>query len=115
MKYHALFVNFEKKTQQNFKLLSVKPFTGVHVNSLSTGSFCMLFLRLLFFFEINISKKTFRDIIRVSNSLDPDQTRHFFRPDLGLNCLQCLSADNTINLGKERTGACVDNIKQTSL
>ena len=34
--------------------------------------------------------------IRVSNSLDPDQTRHFVEPDLGPNCLQRLSADNKI-------------------
>ena len=32
--------------------------------------------------------------IRVANSLDPDQARHFVRPDLGPNCLQRLSADN---------------------
>ena len=28
----------------------------------------------------------------VSNSLDPDQAQHFVGPDLGLNCLQRLSA-----------------------
>ena len=28
----------------------------------------------------------------MSNSLDPDQARHFVRPDLGQNCLQRLSA-----------------------
>ena len=32
----------------------------------------------------------------VSNSLDPDQARHFVRPDLSLNCLQMLSADDKI-------------------
>ena len=32
--------------------------------------------------------------IRVSNSLDPDQARHFVGPDLGPNCLQRLSADD---------------------
>ena len=32
----------------------------------------------------------------MSNSLDPDQARHFVGPDLGPNCLQWLSADNTI-------------------
>ena len=32
-------------------------------------------------------------IIRVSNSLDPDQAQHFVVPDLGQNCLQRLSAD----------------------
>ena len=31
----------------------------------------------------------------MSNSLDPDQTQHFVRPDLGPNCLKRLSADNT--------------------
>ena len=33
--------------------------------------------------------------IRVSNSLDPDQARHFVGPDLDPNCLQRLSADDT--------------------
>ena len=36
----------------------------------------------------------FFNTIRVSNSLDPDQERHFVGPDLGPNCLQRLSADN---------------------
>ena len=34
---------------------------------------------------------------RVSNSLDPDQARHFVRPDLGSNCLQKLSAGKELN------------------
>ena len=34
----------------------------------------------------------------MSNSLDPDQARHFVGPDLGPNCLQRSSADIT---GKE--------------
>ena len=33
-------------------------------------------------------------MIRVSNSLDPDQARQNVLPDLGLNCLQKLPADN---------------------
>ena len=40
----------------------------------------------------------------VSNSLDPDQARRFVGPDLGPNCLQRLSADNTcgerVNISK---------------
>ena len=40
--------------------------------------------------------------IRVSNSLDPDNARHFVGPDLGPNCLQMLSADNT---GRYRVNA----------
>ena len=31
----------------------------------------------------------------MSNSLDPDQARHFFGPDLDPNCLLKLSADGT--------------------
>ena len=30
----------------------------------------------------------------VSNSLDPDQARHYVGPDLGPSCLQRLSADD---------------------
>ena len=33
--------------------------------------------------------------IKVTNSLDPDQARRFAGPDLGLNCLQRLLADDT--------------------
>ena len=36
----------------------------------------------------------FFNAIRVSNSLDPDQARLYVEPDLGLNCLHRLSADN---------------------
>ena len=31
----------------------------------------------------------------VTNSLDPDQARHFIRPDLGPNCLQGFAEDDT--------------------
>ena len=31
----------------------------------------------------------------MSNSLDPDQARHFVGPDLGPNCLQRLTVDGT--------------------
>ena len=46
-----------------------------------------------FFSKLTFSKNSFRNTIRVSNSFDPGQARHFVRPDLGLNCLQGLSAD----------------------
>ena len=36
----------------------------------------------------------------MSNNLDPDQAGHFFGPDLGPNCSQRLSADDT-KVGKE--------------
>ena len=37
----------------------------------------------------------------MSNSLDPDQAGHFVGADLGPNCLERLSTDDT--LGKELT------------
>ena len=43
------------------------------------------------FFKINFLKNYFRNTIRVSNSLD----LIFIGPDLGPNCLQKLSADDT--------------------
>ena len=41
------------------------------------------------------SKNSFRNTIRVSNSLDPDLARQNVGPDLGPNCLQRLSTDIT--------------------
>ena len=52
--------------------------------------------RLLIFTKFTISKNSFTNTIRVPNSLDPDQVRRFVGPDLGLNCLQRLSADDKI-------------------
>ena len=46
-------------------------------------------------FSQNLFFNSFRITIRVSNSLDPDQAQHFVEPDLGPNCLQRLSADDT--------------------
>ena len=54
----------------------------------------MLFCRLLNSSKINFLKNSFRNTIRVSISLDPDQARRFVGPDLGPNCLQKLSADD---------------------
>ena len=53
------------------------------------------------------SKKYFRITIRVSNGLDPDQDPRSVGPDLGLNCLQRLSADDKIqsrHLQEKSTG-----------
>ena len=48
-----------------------------------------------FFQKLAFPKISFRNTIRVSKSLDPDQARCFIGPDLGPNCLQRLSADKT--------------------
>ena len=58
----------------------------------------MPFCHQLIVFKINLLKKFFEEYtctIRVSNSLDSDQARHFVGPDLGANCLLMLSADDT--------------------
>ena len=58
----------------------------------------MLFLLLSagFFFKIKFFENSFRNTIRVSNSLDLDQGRNSVGPDLGPNCLQILDADDKI-------------------
>ena len=58
------------------------------------------FLSSADFFQNKLfEKKNFRNITKVSNSLDPDQDQRFVGPDLGPNCLSRLSADNT---GRQR-------------
>ena len=50
----------------------------------------------------------------MSNSLDPDQARHFVGPDLGSNCLQRLSTDDTSSfkeLMKLETGSKIPSAK----
>ena len=75
----------------------------VGFNSLPPGNFFPAFLLPADFFQSQtFLKNSFRNTIRVSNSLDPDQAQHFVGPDLGPNgpdlgpnCLQKLSADDT--------------------
>ena len=55
---------------------------------------CICCCLLTFFFKSNFFKNYFRNMIRVSSSLDPDQYRHSVGPDLGPNCLQRLLADD---------------------
>ena len=52
-------------------------------------------------------KKSFRNNINVSNSLDPDQARHFVGPDLGPNCLEKLSADDTSRYKVKTAAHCI--------
>ena len=47
--------------------------------------------------------------IRVSNSLDPDQARQNFGPDLDPSCLQKLSADDT---RRQQVKIWINNIKK---
>ena len=54
-----------------------------------SGLFLMFFCRPLIFLKSTFSKNSFRNTIRVSNSLDGQNVG----PDLGPYCLQKLSAD----------------------
>ena len=50
------------------------------------------FLSSVDFFKIIFFINSFRNTIRVSNSIEPDQARHNVGPDLDPNCLQRLTA-----------------------
>ena len=66
-------------------------------NSLHPGYFYMLFLSSAYFvFQNNFFQKL------VSNSMNPDQARHFVGPDLDPNCLPNLSADNIVCKDKHK-------------
>ena len=57
----------------------------------------MLFLLSAEFSFLNtFFKKSIKNAINLSNSLDPDHDRHFVGPDQGPNCLQKLSTDEKI-------------------
>ena len=46
----------------------------------------------------------------MSNSLDQDQVRHFVGPDLGPNCLQRLSADDTCRQSVLHSQSCMQHM-----
>ena len=46
------------------------------------------------FSMLTFFQKKNSETLSESNGLDPDQDQHSVGPDLGLNCLQRLSADN---------------------
>ena len=60
--------------------------------------FMLLLLSADFFSKLTFSKQSFRNTIRVSNCLDPDQDRLNVGPDLGPNCLKRLSTDNKMHI-----------------
>ena len=58
------------------------------------GDFSCFCCCLLIFSKLTFSKKSFSNVIRVSNGSGPDQDRHSVGPDLGPNCSQRLSIHN---------------------
>ena len=51
--------------------------------------------RLMIFSKLFFLKNYFRNTIRVSKSMYPDQARRYDGPDLGTKCLQRLSVDDS--------------------
>ena len=75
------------------------------------GDFSCFYRLLLFFSKLIFSENSFRNTIRVTNSLDPDQDRHSVGPDLGPNFLRRLSANLIFCLvlvQTRKTGNCPD-------
>ena len=63
---------------------------------------CYAFVLSADFLKKNFCKKnSFRNTVRVSNSLDPDKNRNFVGPDLDSNCLKRLSADDKVSTSKD--------------
>ena len=82
-----------KTTPEYTKDLKIKLLHNLTLSML--GNFPCFFCLLQIFSKSFFRKNSFRKTIRVSNSLDPDQARYFVGPDLGPNCLQTLSEDDT--------------------
>ena len=73
------------------------------VKSLYAVQFFIIFSRLQIFSKFTFSKDFFRNIIRVSNGLDPDQAQHSVMPDLGLKLLAKIISKLQLLAGKEFT------------
>ena len=71
----------------------------------------MLFCHLLNFYKTIFLRISFRNTIRVSNSLNPDHARHFVGPDLGPNCLQ--NWQQTTPVGKDLKLNLIINLTET--
>ena len=54
-----------------------------------------VFYRLLISLKFTILTTSFKNTMSDLNRVDPDRARRFVGPDLGPNCLQRLSADDT--------------------
>ena len=73
-----------------FKFLTSRRYTDYwspfHLE-MPAGWFIMLLLLSANFFQNQLLKKSFKNNIRVSRRLDPDQDQHFAGPHLAPNCL----------------------------
>ena len=76
---------FVRVTSEPVGNQSYRSYSHVSINFLIFHDFavvCGLVLKVCF------SKNSFRNTIRVSNNLDPDQDQHYVGPDLSPSCFQ---------------------------
>ena len=86
--WHVLFRNCKIKYTYTYQIFHQHPWKQKKIS-------CRLFCLLRIFSKSTLIKNSFRNTIKVLNGLDPIHSQRFVRPDLGPNCLQRLSADNT--------------------
>ena len=88
---HLLFfLESNSKFPMYVPLLKVNRLNGLTLCML--GNFSCVFKSSADISKLAFSNNYFRNTIRESNNLDPDQDRHCVGPDLGPNCFQRLSA-----------------------
>ena len=68
-----------------------------NIKSLHPGNLSRFFVVWRIFSKSTFSKKFFQEYDQSVKRLDPDQARSSVGPDLGPNCLQKLSADDTMS------------------
>ena len=75
-------------------------------------SFHIFYCLFILFSKFRFSKKIFQNTNIMSNSLDPDQARQKVGPDLGLNCLLKLLANDKKVTYMHRVKASIAEILQ---
>ena len=100
-----LWFNFQErpcfsKTQSECQMVWIQIKTDILSSLIWIKTFCKCYQQMTKVTTSmpRISRNSFRNTIRVSNGLDPDQDRQNVDPDLCPNCLQMLSADNKSSL-----------------
>ena len=93
----------QKNSKVNARNTNITVFREI-LNLCMLGNFACFFVFCLFLSKASFLNSSFRNTIRVSSSLDPDQARHFVGPDLVPNSLLMFQTYQQVALvGKELT------------
>ena len=98
IRFGAEITNLSSKYSPYLKLYVVLTLTLCML-----GNFACFFCRLQIFLKLTFSKKYFRNTIRVSNSLDPDQAQHFAKSGSKLFAKVISRRQKSPLVGKELT------------